>query len=268
MRRLSTHFLVSPGCRILALFAVLLSGCSASADSALPQATPSLALQSAFDSLRSDSGTIGRRGGAWLSRIRAARLTSDGRVVVLSGDAPFVRVYAPNGKQLAAFVRRGSGPGEARVPTALAVSSGEVVLVVDGNRLLTFTLNGTYLAETRSEVLPVDATRNPCGTGWLLYGPESGTMRSRAWLTQAEADTQYRRKAVSLLDTLSAPWGGYGKRVLAGSVGAVLMHEAAVPPTAHWYSCGADGRLVETRRIHMRSAGELPAARAVVRNGM
>lgn len=58
--------------------------------------------------------------GEGFTRIRDARLTPDGRfVVVLDQAPPYVRVFRTSGSLEAAFVPHGEGPGEAEHPLAM-----------------------------------------------------------------------------------------------------------------------------------------------------
>lgn len=104
------------------------------------------------------------------SSIRAVDWMDHDRIVVLDGEAPFVRVFTPAGDVLAAFAREGSGPGELRTPTAAAAVGPDILEVLDMRllRLTRFTMAGTVI-ETRTlprDAFPLDARRVP--GAWLV----------------------------------------------------------------------------------------------------
>jgi hypothetical protein len=71
---------------------------------------------------------------------------ADGRIYVLDRQASNVRVFSPSGDYLMTMGRRGQGPGELSGGTAVMVTPGDTVWVVDGyplaRRLVAFTPNG------------------------------------------------------------------------------------------------------------------------------
>ncbi|HYV98148.1 MAG TPA: 6-bladed beta-propeller, partial [Gemmatimonadaceae bacterium] len=79
--------------------------------------------------------------------VRAIDVDSAGRVYVLDLQAHEVRVFSKSGEHLRSFGRRGQGPGEFEVPSALHVLPDGRVMVRDRNmRMSLFAQNGTYLS--------------------------------------------------------------------------------------------------------------------------
>lgn len=120
---------------------------------------------------------------ATLGIITAARLSESGRyVVVLDFVDPYVKVFDGRGRFVRAFLRPGRGPGEARLPTALAVSGDTAILVSDATgRLMVFGFDGVLRHEAMSTTSVLAATAG-CGDDWLVYGPRFGGTTTPTWL--------------------------------------------------------------------------------------
>lgn len=93
-----------------------------------------------------------------LHDIRDLGVTPDGDIWVLSGFAPFVYRYSPDGKLLHRFGAKGMGPGEIRNPWRIVLNTdaGAPVEVWDvGNRkLVTYSAGGEHVTEKRVELPP------------------------------------------------------------------------------------------------------------------
>ena len=81
------------------------------------------------------------------SRVSSVAFDDEGRLFVLDSDARQVTVVDPDGTPTARFGSQGDGPGQFRVPQALAVlASGEVAVADAGRRgVLVFSSDGEYL---------------------------------------------------------------------------------------------------------------------------
>lgn len=112
---------------------------------------------------------------ATLGIVTAARLSESGRyVVVLDFVDPYVKVFDGRGRFVRSFLRPGRGPGEARLPTALAVSGDTAILVSDATgRLMVFGFDGVLRHEGTGTMSVLAATAG-CGDDWLVYGPRFG----------------------------------------------------------------------------------------------
>ena len=69
------------------------------------------------------------------------------RLLVVDGDAPFLRVFIAAGEPITAFAREGAGPGELRTPMAAAVGGEDTIEVIDIRtlRLTRFSLAGDLI---------------------------------------------------------------------------------------------------------------------------
>jgi hypothetical protein len=80
-------------------------------------------------------------------QIRALAVGPDGRIYVLDGHGPVVRMYAPDGTWLQDVGREGEGPGEYKRPDSGLVmrSDGKLLLRDPGNgRISMYTADGVY----------------------------------------------------------------------------------------------------------------------------
>jgi hypothetical protein len=98
--------------------------------------------------------TVGRTdGGGWdsFSRVTSVAFDDQSRLYVLDADEHRVTVVAPDGSLLHQFGSRGDGPGQFRMPQALAVLPGGEVAVADrGHRgLLVFGTDGEHRRTVR-----------------------------------------------------------------------------------------------------------------------
>lgn len=86
--------------------------------------------------------------------IAALDWDSEDNLYVLDFAAGNVRVFRPDGGLLGEFGQKGSGPGEFRSATNMAIAA-DTVFVLDqagGGRVLRFSLDGTYLSEGASSL--------------------------------------------------------------------------------------------------------------------
>jgi hypothetical protein len=130
-----------------------------------PEAFPLLRVSARFDSFLDD--TTLRYFGS-ISDVQVAPGT--GRVFVLDGLNARVSAFSPDGVFLAAWGRRGRGPGEFDGPVSLAVER-DTVAVVDSRGAHFFTWRGTYLgsvgAPTRSDALGYLIRVYPTQLAWF-----------------------------------------------------------------------------------------------------
>lgn len=110
---------------------------------------------------------------ATLGIVIAARISDSGRhVVVLDFVDPYVKVFDGRGRFVRAFLRAGRGPGEARLPFALAVSGDTAILVSDATgRLMVFGFDGALRRTATSTGMSILAAAAGCADDWLVYGP-------------------------------------------------------------------------------------------------
>lgn len=98
--------------------------------------------------------TVGRtEGGAWdsFSRVTSVAFDEEGRLYILDSDEHRVSVVDPDGAPVRQFGGQGDGPGQFRLPQALAVlPSGEVAVADTGHRgVLVFGPDGEYRRTVR-----------------------------------------------------------------------------------------------------------------------
>jgi len=84
-------------------------------------------------------------GGEELWRVTALARLPDGSIAVALGEAAVVRIYGPDGTLLATVGRAGRGPGEFERPFSVAAAPPDTLLVLDGNGLQRFLLDGSFL---------------------------------------------------------------------------------------------------------------------------
>jgi hypothetical protein len=126
-----------------------------------------------------------------LALVRDIRLDAEGRVWVLSGHPPFVRIYEEDGARVAAFGQPGGGPAEFGAAWALvppvrnAVEEGADGMGVFDNRrgtIRTFAPDGTILAEERLDTftpLPPDTRQVFFGDLAWVWRVEGGLLQDR-----------------------------------------------------------------------------------------
>ena len=102
--------------------------------------------------------TLGKPGGGdapeGFSQPNAVAIAANGDIFVSQGhtargDKLLIQVFSPEGKFIASFGGKGSGPGELDMPHALAFDASGRLLVGDRNhnRVALFTRDGSYLGE-------------------------------------------------------------------------------------------------------------------------
>jgi hypothetical protein len=131
-------------------------------------------------------------------RIDDVAVLSDGRIVVLDGQAPAVRLYTAAGRWIRDIGRTGEGPGEYQDPIAIAAVPDGIAILDRSGRLEVVSLEGRAvrsdrvpLAELRGErftLLPV----RPLADGTVLmraqervFGRVSGEYRQQGGLFRA-----------------------------------------------------------------------------------
>jgi hypothetical protein len=187
---------------------------------------------------------------ATLGQVLAARVTDGGRhVVVLDLAAPFVKVFDGDGRFRTSFMRKGSGPGEARSPMALAVSGDSAVLVADASQTLSVTdLQGGLRAQARLPGVLALAAASPCPGEWLVYGPRmDGRGRTAPWLhrvrfTAADA-VEVRSFMVDTVPSRISAGLAYG--LVSDGTGVVVRHtQGARPRVLHLACAGGAPRVL------------------------
>jgi hypothetical protein len=96
--------------------------------------------------------------GLW--RVGGYARALDGSLAVLSTGDRNVRIFDANGDLLRAIGREGSGPGEFRALRSIAIAPVDTLLVLDGDAIEVFLLDGTWQGSER-----VDPVANAFGAG-------------------------------------------------------------------------------------------------------
>ena len=117
----------------------------------------------------------------------------DGRLVVLDGRAPAVRLYSAAGRWQRDLGRLGSGPGEYREPISIAVVPGGIGIVDREGRFETVSLEGRPV---RSARVPLDDIRDEQFTLLPARPLADGTVLMRAQQRVfGEVRGEYRQQA-------------------------------------------------------------------------
>lgn len=123
-----------------------------------------------------------------LALVRDLREGDQGRIWVLSGHPPFVRIYDGNGTRISAFGEPGGGPGEFGVAWALVPpppgAPEEAMGVFDNRRgtIRTFAPDGTVVAEERLDTfvpLPPDVRQVFFGDLAWVWRVEGGLLQDQ-----------------------------------------------------------------------------------------
>lgn len=185
-----------------------------------------------------ERATAGKAEGAdydLLGDFRAIAVAPDGSIYI-SDDGPVLRKYAPDGRYLATFGRKGGGPGEyARPDGGLAVLSDGRVLIRDpGNgRITVFDSTGTYLTDWRIRASSWYSRQFAVDTADNVYipvtaDPDSAPDKRRAGLARfASNGTPH--------DTLIAPqWKLEPAFVTASRDGSSMTYSVPFAPGTAW----------------------------------
>lgn len=208
------------------------------------------ALQIGLDESVPRDGTLGR--------IVAARLTDGGaHVVVLDFVAPYVKVFDSRGHFVRAFVQPGSGPREARLPTALGTSGDSLILLTDATgRISLFGLSGELRAQLPDPGFAMLSAVGVCGADWMIYGPRFTGGGRPTWLHRVRIGADGITAAThSLADSLASPIipNGVAYGLVNGPEGAVLWHTLGAERTLLEWRCGATAPR-PTYRVHAGDA--------------
>ena len=101
-------------------------------------------------------------------------------IAVLDAAPPFVRFFDSNGRFTRAFVERGEGPGEARTPYALSVTTSGGLLLTERRRVTWLDSDGQAVRITRADGMRVRGAVFGCGhaaillAGSLAYADSAG----------------------------------------------------------------------------------------------
>jgi hypothetical protein len=99
-------------------------------------------------------------GAAEFSTIADVAVTTNGVVFVADRQAPFIRVFTPDGRHLRSFGRSGGGPGEYMSIGMLLPDPGGALSIVDfrSYRVTRVDSAGTYISGVQLGAFPFDAT--------------------------------------------------------------------------------------------------------------
>lgn len=178
-----------------------------------------------------------------LGRIVAARLTDGGaHVVVLDFVAPYVKVFDSRGRFVRAFVQPGSGPGEARLPTALGTSGDSSILLTDATgRISIFGLRGELRVQLPDPGFAVLSAAGVCGADWMIYGPRFTGGGPPTWVHRVRIGMNGITAAThARADSLASPIipNGVAYGLVNGRDGAVLWHTLGAERTLLEWRCG------------------------------
>lgn len=188
---------------------------------------------------------------ATLGIVAAARVTASGNhIVILDVVPPFVKVFTRTGALRGAFLERGPGPGELRVPAALATAGDTALLVADiTGRLSVLDFNGRVLAQATNSAFHTLAAGWMCG-GWVLYGPHFDLNGTSHWLHRTTFQGNSELRTVSLFRDSSHPdmlpvGRPYGLAIRGADL--LLRHDLGTPPTLVNWTCSDTTALVIER---------------------
>jgi hypothetical protein len=181
---------------------------------------------------------------AALGRVVSARLTAGAKhVVVLDNVAPFVKVFDGAGRFKTAFMNTGRGPGEARRPSALAVSGDSLLLVAEGGQGISiFDMAGRLRSHALIPGMVTLAAVSSCAGEWLLYGPRfaASGRGTPTWLHRVRMDADGTPRVQSILPdsfggmvSLGLPYG-----LVADGNGAVVRHTLGANRVVMRVPCG------------------------------
>ncbi|HET6762594.1 MAG TPA: hypothetical protein VFH27_02955 [Longimicrobiaceae bacterium] len=185
--------------------------------------------------------------------VRAARLTPDGRqVVVLGSESPFIHVLGVEGRAARSFGTVGEHSGGLRYPVTIAVSDAEELLVAEASgAALVFDLDGSVHADIADTgVLPMAAAA-PCAGEWLIYGPrkdaEAGSPTE--WLHGLPNVGAGQLSPHGLLSRAPAGTVGLARPfgIVARGGGAVLRHDDGDAPAVVTWACGEESASISPR---------------------
>lgn len=218
--------------------------------------------------------------------IIAVRRQASGRVLVATFDPIRIRVFSPEGQFLAAFGRKGEGPGEYIDLSDLAVLPGDSLAVLDRmiRRITILAPDGRYVSSLPFKAPfatpPFDVSVHPFADGSLLiaYAEASVTRPSPEPVTFFQHAARYSTKGIRL-DTLGrffygqyflqttspergdqANWDrAFGRRGVLVTAGRTFFAGDAAEAEVRRYSAG--GTLLEIHRVGLP---EIPVTPAII----
>ena len=205
-----SHSLVLAGCFVLGL---LLAGCGGSeTNSALGDWTLKTDGLTLTEDLR-----VSETENYFFGSIQDFDVTTDGRMVVVDGEATHLKVLRPDGTLLDTLGRQGQGPGEFQSPATAEVARGDSIYVFDPGTKR-FTVFALSPAPSLARSVAIDREQGPRGTdAWgVLRGVRmlDGTLAARFWPYYAREEG-YRQPAPVVWRSMSE----------AGNLGDTLLHE-------------------------------------------
>ncbi len=162
-----SHFNARTGFGLcLLFFGLLLSGCETSSDtSTLGEWTMKENELTLTKTLR-----VSETENYFFGSIQDLDVTSEGRMVVLDGEATHLKVLRPDGTLIDTVGREGQGPGEFQFPTTVEVARGDSMYVFDADpdRLTVFS---PLPSPSLARAVTISREQGPRGTdAWGSFG--------------------------------------------------------------------------------------------------
>jgi hypothetical protein len=190
------------------------------------------------------------------SRIVDASLSRSGRFVVVLDEAPpFVHVFDRQDGAAWTFGVTGEGPGELRDPYSLEVLADTVLLVLNGNGIDWFKLDGTWKQRNRLGELGLlaSAITTGCSDRVFVYGRSEGGTSSDtvSWLHELRLDsTPPNTTALKVWGSVSPVRFGSIEGLDATNEAVLLWHRSDWSQTGWWLPCSS----LQPIRLTSRSA--------------
>ncbi len=185
-----------------------------------------------------------------LGRLGAATRVGE-LIAVIDMMPPHIKVYDATGRGVAAFLTSGEGPGQMRMPVAIATWDDSTMVVADvTGRFAMWSASGTLIRESAGiPGLPVMAMGR-CGDDLIVYGPAADSTATDApewvWLRSLKADlttvgSRGLREAMVPGEVHGVGGKVYGFAVTTDSL-ISLRHQYGPAPSVRQVRCGDLGQ--------------------------
>ncbi len=185
---------------IIVGLALLLAGCGSNNDPSFGDWTLKTNELTLSEDLR-----VSETENYFIGSIQDLDVTTDGRMVVLDGEAAHLKVLRPDGSLLDTLGRRGQGPGEFQRPTTVEVARGDSIYVFDAGpeRLTVFTLSPSPSMSRSVAIAREQGSRGTDAWGFLRTVRMLGdSLAARFWPYYAREEG-YRQPAPVIWRSMS-----------------------------------------------------------------